>query len=54
MKMKKCKECFVYTFKEKCPKCGKRTSDPSPSSYSPEDKYGKYRRMEKRKISKKI
>ncbi len=26
-KLKKCKICKVYTLKEKCPKCDKKTSD---------------------------
>ncbi len=43
-KMRKCNSCKLYTFKEVCPKCGKKTIDPSPPSYSPKDKYGKYRR----------
>jgi len=43
-KMRKCNSCKLYTFKEVCPKCGKKTVDPSPPSYSPKDKYGKYRR----------
>jgi len=44
MKMKKC-SCGVYTFKESCPKCGEKTVNPNPPPFSPEDKYGKYRRM---------
>ncbi len=52
MKMKECKACKKYTFDDKCPKCGKPTSDPSPPSYSPEDKYGRYRREQRLKDSK--
>ncbi|MCH2420744.1 MAG: RNA-protein complex protein Nop10 [Candidatus Poseidoniia archaeon] len=28
-----------------CPKCSKDTSNPLPPRFSPQDKYGKYRRM---------
>jgi rRNA maturation protein Nop10 len=28
--------------------CGKKTIAPKPAKYSPEDKYGKYRRMAKK------
>jgi len=27
MKLKKCKECYIYTLNEKCPKCKNKTSD---------------------------
>jgi len=47
MKMKKCIKCNVYTLKDKCPKCGKKTTSPRPPKFSPEDKYGKYRRAAK-------
>jgi len=40
----KCKNCGIYTIKEKCPKCGMETVRPIPPKYSPVDKYGKYRR----------
>jgi len=45
MKMKKCTSCKVYTFRDICQKCDKKTVNPEPPKYSPEDKYGKYRRM---------
>ncbi|MCS7105793.1 MAG: RNA-protein complex protein Nop10 [Candidatus Aenigmarchaeota archaeon] len=47
--MKKCNSCKTYTFKENCPKCGQKTVSPLPPPYSPEDKYGKYRRSLKSK-----
>lgn len=47
MKMKKCIKCDVYTLKDHCKKCGEKTKDPHPASFSPEDKYGKYRREAK-------
>ena len=34
-----------YTLKEKCPACGKPTATAGPAKYSPEDRYGKYRRQ---------
>jgi H/ACA ribonucleoprotein complex subunit 3 len=47
MKMRKCKSCETYTLKEKCPKCGNTTVSPNPPKFSPEDKYGKWRRLGK-------
>jgi H/ACA ribonucleoprotein complex subunit 3 len=44
MKMRKCADCKTYTFKELCPKCNEKTVSPLPPSFSPQDKYGKYRR----------
>ncbi|NLI61797.1 MAG: RNA-protein complex protein Nop10 [Methanosarcinaceae archaeon] len=44
-KILKCKSCNLYTLKIKCPKCGKKASSPKPMRYSPEDKWGKYRRI---------
>jgi H/ACA ribonucleoprotein complex subunit 3 len=44
MKMRKCPNCKSYTFKDSCPKCGSKTINPEPPKFSPEDKYGKYRR----------
>jgi len=43
--MKKCLICGVYTLEAKCPKCGKTSTSPHPHKFSPEDKYGKYRRL---------
>jgi H/ACA ribonucleoprotein complex subunit 3 len=48
MKMKKCKSCGAYTFKDKCPACGGGTTVPHPPRFSPLDPYGKYRRMLKK------
>jgi len=48
----KCKACQIYTMKEICPKCNIKAGVPRPPKYSPEDKYGKYRRatlLEERK-----
>jgi len=47
MKIKKCDSCGTYTMKDACPKCGAATKHPHPPKFSPEDKYGKWRRMAK-------
>jgi len=44
MKLKKCRKCGTYTMKDVCPKCGSAAASPQPPKYSPEDKYGKWRR----------
>ena len=44
----KCKECNKYTLKEKCECTGKAITI-RPPKYSPEDKYGEYRRKAKKK-----
>jgi H/ACA ribonucleoprotein complex subunit 3 len=33
---------------ETCPKCGEKTNSTKPAKFSPEDKWGKYRRMAKK------
>lgn len=48
--MMKCPACGNYTLKGACPKCGGVTVRPIPAKYSPEDKYGKYRRIEMKKV----
>ncbi|MFH1400072.1 MAG: nucleolar RNA-binding Nop10p family protein [Nanoarchaeota archaeon] len=47
MKILKCPSCASYGFSESCP-CGGKRGGVKPPKYSPEDKYGKYRRMVKR------
>ena len=44
MKMRKCKLCGEYTFSAACAKCKGKTAPPLPPKFSPEDKYGKWRR----------
>ncbi len=44
-KIRKCNVCKRYTMKEICPICGKETLIMEPPRYSPQDKYGKYRRL---------
>ena len=47
----KCQDCGQYTLKDKrCPSCGGIVKDPRPPKYSPEDRYGKYRRKAKREL----
>lgn len=41
----KCPVCGTYTMKEE--HCGQKTLNPKPPKYSPEDKYGGYRRKAK-------
>jgi len=39
----KCTSCKAYTMQEKCD-CGGKAVTPHPPRFSPEDRYGKYRR----------
>ena len=43
----RCPKCKEYTLHEVCPLCNVETVRPIPSKYSPEDKYGHYRRLAK-------
>jgi H/ACA ribonucleoprotein complex subunit 3 len=48
----KCSKCGHYTLEQKkCPECGGTVSSPKPPKYSPQDKYGSYRRKAKRKAA---
>jgi len=49
--LRKCPACGEYTLKDTCPKCGGITFMPMPATYSPEDRYGKYRRKLKKEIA---
>lgn len=40
----KCQACGSYTLKELCPSCGEATVMALPARYSPQDRYGHYRR----------
>lgn len=44
----KCVGCGQYTMEGACPKCGSKTVGIKPQKYSPDDKYGDYRRKAKR------
>lgn len=48
-RIRKCPSCGRYTLKEICPLCGSETKTAHPTRFSPEDPYGKYRRILKRK-----
>ncbi len=50
MKIHKCPGCGSYTLKGACPKCGSQTNPVGPARYSPEDRYGRYRRMMKEEM----
>ena len=50
MRIMKCASCGSYTLAQKCQKCGGRTVHAQPPKFSPEDKYGKYRRMMKKEM----
>ncbi|PIN76681.1 ribosome biogenesis protein [Candidatus Woesearchaeota archaeon CG10_big_fil_rev_8_21_14_0_10_36_11] len=43
-----CSVCKLYTIRDTCPTCGIKTILPKPPKFSPEDKYGNYRRKVKR------
>ncbi|MCK4367008.1 MAG: RNA-protein complex protein Nop10 [Thermoplasmata archaeon] len=43
--IRKCKECDVYTLGGECPKCGSSTGMALPPRFSPEDRYGRFRRQ---------
>jgi H/ACA ribonucleoprotein complex subunit 3 len=41
--MRRCPECGEYSLNEMC-RCGSATVTPLPAKYSPDDRYGEYRR----------
>ncbi len=43
-----CVACGRYTMQDTCPACGGEARDPAPPKFSPEDKYGIYRRRLRR------
>ncbi|MCD6223059.1 MAG: RNA-protein complex protein Nop10 [Thermoplasmata archaeon] len=50
--MKYCYKCKRYTLKDVCPVCGEKTIKKEPPRFSPQDRYGKYRRMLKKEVMK--
>ena len=48
--IRKCPKCGRYTLSEICPVCGEKTVYALPPKFSPQDRYGKYRRMLKREV----
>ncbi|UCE73344.1 MAG: RNA-protein complex protein Nop10 [Methanomassiliicoccales archaeon] len=49
--LRKCEECGRYTLKDKC-SCGNMTIVPQPARFSPQDRFGKYRRILKNQKAK--
>lgn len=39
-----CANCQEYTMKQLCANCKQKTAEKKPAKFSPEDKYGQYRR----------
>jgi H/ACA ribonucleoprotein complex subunit 3 len=39
-----CRSCHTYSMRPACPKCGAATQSPHPARFSPQDRYGEYRR----------
>ncbi len=48
--MRRC-SCGRYTLQEACPECGSSVDPLIPPRYSPEDRFGKYRRRAKREMA---
>lgn len=49
--IRKCTRCGRYTLaQDKCPLCGAPVRNPHPAKFSPEDRYGRYRRMLKKML----
>ncbi|MCG7843970.1 MAG: RNA-protein complex protein Nop10 [Methanomassiliicoccales archaeon] len=42
--LRRCDKCHEYTLKNACPRCGSKTLTPIPPRFSPDDRYGEYRR----------
>ncbi|MCL5983492.1 MAG: RNA-protein complex protein Nop10, partial [Candidatus Thermoplasmatota archaeon] len=43
--MRRCPSCGRYSFQDRCPECASATRTPHPVRFSPQDRYGKYRRL---------
>ncbi|MBI4154625.1 RNA-protein complex protein Nop10 [Candidatus Woesearchaeota archaeon] len=48
IEIRKCPKCLEYTLKSLCEKCKSVTITIKPAKYSPEDRYGRYRRLAKK------
>jgi H/ACA ribonucleoprotein complex subunit 3 len=48
-----CNKCKEYTLELICKKCNNKSISKYPPRFSPEDRYGKYRRILKRQIMEK-
>ncbi len=40
----RCRSCLQYTLSDPCPACGGAVGTPHPARFSPQDRYGRYRR----------
>lgn len=49
-----CSECSRFTFEQACSSCDQPTLSTKPAKFSPEDKYGRYRRMQKKVLEEKL
>lgn len=49
--LRKCPACRRYTLAATCPQCKGATLMPIPAKYSPEDRYGEYRRRLKKEMA---
>ena len=47
MEILRCTSCSQYTLRPHCPRCSQSAITPKPAKYSPEDKYGEWRRKAK-------
>ena len=45
--LRKCDKCKTYSLKQKCEKCNQETKSAHPAKFSPDDKYLRYRIMDK-------
>ncbi len=48
MALRLCPVCDDYTLEDACSRCGGTTERAGPARYSPEDRYGRYRRALKK------
>jgi H/ACA ribonucleoprotein complex subunit 3 len=46
-KILRCDACNTYTMQKTCPQCKAATRQAKPAKYSPEDRWGSYRRRAK-------
>ncbi len=47
--LRKCFNCNLYTLKQECPRCHGATHDPHPPKFSPDDRYARYRIVDRYK-----
>lgn len=45
--LRTCAECSRYTLKAECPQCAAQTESAHPAKFSPDDRYLKYKMIEK-------